>query len=296
MSFPIEIAVSFAVLSLGASFINGGLGYGYSSISTPLALLVYVNRVINPAWVLLEAMMNTTMMILSGRRNNTAVIRRNVWLMASIVPGVILGSLILNSAAPAWLKLAVYAVILPLILSQAAGFRRPLRQEKAASVPLGLGVGTLYAVTTISGPPMALFYNNQGLPQPEFKAAMAQVRVVESYATCISYYLLGLFTSTSVGLFGIIAPPVLLGLPLGMFVARRLPVETFRRICMSFDALIVGYGLTQSLINVAHVTVANAYSVFVGVVVLDLVLLVRFFRSLRFAETKRDRENAGKLR
>ena len=39
----VGVIVFFALLSLAASVVNGGLGYGYSSLSTPLALLVLVS-------------------------------------------------------------------------------------------------------------------------------------------------------------------------------------------------------------------------------------------------------------
>lgn len=34
MALGLELLIFFAFLSLGASFVNGALGYGYSSIST----------------------------------------------------------------------------------------------------------------------------------------------------------------------------------------------------------------------------------------------------------------------
>jgi hypothetical protein len=46
----------------------GGLGYGYSSMSIPLAVLVFfTNRILNPAYVLLEALLNTVMLGLSWK-------------------------------------------------------------------------------------------------------------------------------------------------------------------------------------------------------------------------------------
>ncbi|MEM3808137.1 MAG: hypothetical protein QW413_06065 [Nitrososphaerota archaeon] len=77
----------------------------------------------------------------------------------------------------------------------------------------------------------------------QFKAAIAQVRIAESYLTFAAYWFLGLFTATSWQLFTWIAPPVVLGIPLGFLVVKRVGVEAFRRVCMSFDAWIVGYGL-----------------------------------------------------
>jgi uncharacterized protein len=36
------------VITLGAAFVNGALGYGFSSITVPLVLLFLSNRVLNP--------------------------------------------------------------------------------------------------------------------------------------------------------------------------------------------------------------------------------------------------------
>jgi uncharacterized membrane protein YfcA len=279
MVFGFEVVVFFAILSLVASIVNGGLGYGYSSISIPLAILVLINRVVNPAYVLLEAILNTVMLAFSGTRNISTTFNRTVPMMISVVPGVIVGSLILSYVTPLSVRFLVYVVILPLILLQAAGFRRPISKEARAGVPLGVGVGLLYSITTISGPPIALFWNNQGLTKGEFKATLAQIRVVESYFTAILYYSLGLFTTTSISLFTIISPPVLVGVPLGMIVVRKVMVETFRRICMSFDAWIVGYGLSRTIIPIFSVTEAVAYFSWAIVIAVDLVLLYRFFKN-----------------
>ncbi len=291
MALILELMILFALLSLGASFVNGAIGYGYSSISTPLALLVLVNKIVNPAYVLLEAMANTVMAIVSGKKNLQSTFRRTLPIMLPVLPGAIIGSVILaelSTSAPNWTKFIVYASILPLILLQAAGIRKAIKREAHAGVPLGFGIGLLYSITTISGPPIALFLNNQGLKRDEFKASIAQVRIAESYTTCITYYLLGLFSAKSVGAFGsvtpiqlfeIIAPPVLIGLPLGVVIAKYLDIETFRRICMNFDAWIVGYGLTRVLVTFFKVGINWANALFMAIVAVALVILYRYFRT-----------------
>jgi uncharacterized protein len=282
----LELMVLFALLSFGASFVNGALGYGYSSISTPLALLVLVNRIVNPAYVLLEAIANTIMIGLSGKKNIKATFRRTLPIMLGVAPAAVIGSLVLatlTTSAPNWAKLIVYASILPLILLQSAGIRRAIKREAAAGVPLGVGIGLLYSITTISGPPIALFWNNQGMKKEEFKAAIAQVRITESYITCISYYFLGLFGATVAGtsamqLFFVIAPPVAIGLPLGYFAIRRLNIETFRRVAMSFDAWIVSYGLTRVLNNPFNLNINIANALFVLFAAISAILLYRYFK------------------
>ena len=43
--------IALGVITFGAAIVNGALGYGFSSITVPLALLFLSNRVLNPALV-----------------------------------------------------------------------------------------------------------------------------------------------------------------------------------------------------------------------------------------------------
>jgi uncharacterized membrane protein YfcA len=54
------------VITLVAAIVNGALGYGFSSITVPLALLFLANRVLNPALVLVEVGLNASMLKHSG--------------------------------------------------------------------------------------------------------------------------------------------------------------------------------------------------------------------------------------
>ena len=53
--------------------------------------------------------------------------------------------------------------------------------------------------------------------------------------------------------------------------------ETFRRICMSFDAWIVAFGCSTVLRELRLIDGPAAYSVLAIVTAIDVVLLVRFF-------------------
>jgi uncharacterized membrane protein YfcA len=43
--------IVLAGIALFAAFVNGAIGYGFSSLTVPLALLFYTNRILNPAIV-----------------------------------------------------------------------------------------------------------------------------------------------------------------------------------------------------------------------------------------------------
>lgn len=268
--------ISLISITFLAAIVNGGLGYGFSSITVPVALVFYANRVLNPALVLVEVALNCYLLFLS-RKSVPLVWRRVAPILIGLSFGVLIGSQLLSVAHPEWLKLFTYAVILPLIFFQAGGVRRPIQSEHLLGVPFGAGVGVLYSLTTISGPPLALLFNNQGYIKQEFRAALAIIRVAESSLTAFAYYWMGLYSANSTQVLYSILPSVILGVPLGMFVIRQIPPETFRRICMSFDAWIVGFGLSRVLLGLQLVTWAGAYSLFAGVIMIDVYLLFLFF-------------------
>jgi len=268
--------VELVGITLFAAIVNGGLGYGFSSITVPLALLFLSNRVLNPALVLIEVALNAY--VLWVNRDAVGVIWKRVWpIVVGLLPGVFVGTMIVTRLEASWLKLWTYLVLLPLILFQAAGFRRPIKSERAIGLPFGLGLGVLYSVTTISGPPLALLLNNQGLDKREFRAALGFIRLAESSFTAIAYLSAGLITTQSNLLIPQILPSVLIGVPIGAALIRQMKVETFRRICMSFDAWIVGFGVSTVLQNINVVQGPAAYLFLAAVIVIDGVLLYRFF-------------------
>jgi uncharacterized membrane protein YfcA len=263
-------------ISLGAAFVNGALGYGFSSLTVPLALLFLSNRVLNPALVLVEVPLNLYV-LLHNRAALPKVWRRVLPVTIGLAPGVVIGTLVVSRVSPDWLKLATYVALLPLILVQAAGYRRPIRAERSAGLAFGGGLGVLYAVTTISGPPLAVALNNQGFSKQEFRAALGLVRLVESTLTAIAYLAAGLFVRDSVALAPWIAAPVLVGVPLGALAIRHIRVETFRRVCMSFDAWVVAFGISTLVRTLHLIESPAAFFVMAMVVTVDAWLLYRFF-------------------
>ena len=268
--------VTLVAITLFAAFVNGALGYGFSSLTVPVALIFYTNRVLNPALVLIEVFINIYVLFIN-RASVPAVWKRIYPILIGLLPGVLVGSYLLALLHPGWIKFVTYTVMLPLILIQAAGLRRPIRSEKALGVPFGTGLGFLYSVTTVSGPPLAILFKNQGLVKREFRAGLGLIRVAESSMSAIAYYHLGLFTAQSQGVFWTIVPTALVGIPLGAYVIRRLDAETFRRICVSFDAWVVGFGLSRVLLELKLMESPWAYSVLMMAIVADGGLLYVFF-------------------
>jgi uncharacterized membrane protein YfcA len=272
-----DSTIALAVITLLAAVVNGALGYGFSSITVPIALLFLSNRVLNPALVLIEVVLNAYV-LWNNRDAFGHVWRRVLPVVLGLLPGIILGTMILLQVNPAWLRFVTFTVLLPLILIQAAGYRRPIHSERSAGLVFGGALGVLYSVTTISGPPLAIMLNNQGLAKRDFRAALGVIRLAESSMTAVAYAYAGFFTVTSIGLIPWIVPSILIGVPIGAYVIQRVDAETFRRVCMSFDAWVVAFGLSRLLQELAIVQSNAAYLLLAGVGALDAWLLYRFFR------------------
>jgi len=277
--------IVLVLITFVAATVNGALGYGFSSITMPVALLFYTNRILNPAMVLVELVLNSYVLFLN-RQNIPNVFRRIVPILIGLAIGVAIGSYILSMVQPAWVKFVTYAMLLPLILLQAAGIRKPIKAEKAIGVPFGVGIGTLYSVTTISGPPLALLFNNQGYEKQDFRAALGVIRVAEATLTAIAYGIIGFYSVASMEVMPYIVPSVLLGIPLGAFLIRWMDPETFRRLCMSFDAVVVGFGLSRVLVDLNLASTFTTYSILSIVVLLNAVLLYRYFQERAAAQSR----------
>jgi len=273
--YPVIVIVTFV-----AAAVTGAIGYGFSSLTVPIALLFFPNKILNPALVAVAIVLNGYVLAVN-RKSLPSVWRRVLPVLLGLVPGIVAGSFVLKSLNPEWLKFITYLTLLPMILLQAGGFRWPIKSEGAVGVPVGAGVGALYSVTTISGPPMALLFNNQGMVQGEFRAAMALLRVTEAVLAMATYYFLGLFNPESIQLAGWILPSVLLGVPIGSFLIQRIQAETFRRFCMSYDAWIVGFGLSRVLIVLQLVASPAAYAIWLCVASVDAYLLYLYLARQR---------------
>jgi len=282
--------LALAVITFVAALVNGALGYGFSSITVPLALLLLPNRTLNPALVLLEIPLNASV-LWANRAAIPQVWRRVLPILIGLLPGILAGTFVVSRVSPPWLKLGTLAALLPLTLLQAGGVRRPIRSERRAGFLFGGGLGALYAVTTISGPPLALALNNQGVSKDAFRAALGLVRLVASLLTASAYLFAGLFVRDSIALIPWMLPSVAIGVPVGAIVIRQLQPETFRRVCMSFDAWVVSFGISTLLRELHLVDSMAAYLVVVVTVLIDGYLLARFFSG--FSESVSPIEHRG---
>jgi uncharacterized protein len=273
-------SVWLAIVALGASLINGAIGYGFSSIVTPIALLWFSNKVLNPAVVSVELLVNLALLF-RERAYIPATKSRALPVVTTLLPGVLLGTLGLSYLAVNDVKVAVYLVLLPMVVVQLLGLRRPFTNERRSGSIIGPGIGFLYALTTISGPPLAVFFRNQGLSKNEFRCTLAQVRVAESSLTLTTYFLFteflgaNLISAPSLALIPFLLIPVLIGVPAGTWLVGRVSRDAFTRFVMAMDGLVFSFGLSQVIVKLKWVGSTLSDLVF-GVLAVIVVALASY--------------------
>lgn len=272
-------SIWLAIVALGASTINGAIGYGFSSIVTPIAVFWFPNKILNPAVVTVELLVNVTLLF-RERAFIPATKGRALPVATTLLPGVILGTIGLTYLAVNDVKVAVYLVLLPMVVVQLLGLRRPFTNERRGGALIGPGIGFLYSLTTISGPPLAIFFRNQGLTKNEFRCTLAQVRVAESSLTLTTYFIftefLGarLISAPAIGLIPFLLIPVLIGVPVGAWLMGRVSRDLFTRFVMAMDGLVVSFGLSSVLLKLKWLGSTTDDLVFGGLAALVVGLSV----------------------
>src|SRR5437773_5540229 len=107
-------ALVLILITLVAGTVNGALGYGFSSITVPVALLFYANRVLNPALVWVEVVLNAYVLWVN-RASVHHVWRRVVPMIVVLAPGVALGTSLVHRVQAGRVKGANCFVMLPLV-------------------------------------------------------------------------------------------------------------------------------------------------------------------------------------
>ena len=93
-----------------------------------------------------------------------------------------------------------------------------------------------------------------------------------------------------------ILPSIIIGVPIGSVLIQQIRPETFRRVCMSFDAWIVGFGLSTLVKGDLKLVEGNsAFLILAAVGLLDTFLLYRFFTVTLPKLKAADPETASRL-
>ncbi len=225
----------FMVLLAGISIVflagmtQGLTGFGFGLISVPLFLLILPPATAIPL-VVIHGTLNTLLVLYHSRRHLQP--RRVAPMIAAGLAGVPFGTYILTSLDVGTLKILIGVLASAFALLLLAGFRRSIKNEKAASVPLAAAGGVLNSSIGMSGPPVVLFFSNQGIGKGPFRANLAAYFTALNLATLPTFAYAGLMTPETLGFAATLLPAMAAGAFLGMKLTHRVNEKTFKKIAL----------------------------------------------------------------
>jgi hypothetical protein len=158
---------------------------------------------------------------------------QRIWLLVVAgVVGIPLGTYLLTILPAQTLKLGIGVVTTLSGLAFWLGFQRPIRNERLALLPIGLASGILGGSTAMSGPPVILFFSNQGVSKQVFRANLNIYFTMIKLWTIPNQVVAGLITPDVLRWTAWSLPAMIAGTLLGMRLAQRVDEATFRRLTL----------------------------------------------------------------
>lgn len=235
------ITILSAMLCMGfASIIGGATGFGTALIATPLMLLAGIG-VTEIVVVNLIVGLITRVAVTYQLRMHIDW-RRVALLGGASLPGAWLGVMTVNMLPEEYLKPAAGALtVLCGVLMALPAAKDPTPPSRAANIAVGTIGGYFSTTTSMNGPPVVLLLSRAKLAPMNFIADLAGYFIVTG---TLSLTLLWIYTDVQPIsmwplLTGCIAAGIL-GNHLGMWIAGKLPVKTFRT---GVIALVIAAGI-----------------------------------------------------
>lgn len=237
--------LSFVVLALlMGGFIKGTVGIGMPLLIVSLLGLVLDPRLVLALVVVPIVVTNFWQAFATGFPWDKLL---RFWpLILAFSIGTWLGAQVIAWINPDMLLgiLGIIVVVFCSISLLNPAMRMPQRWEMWAGPGVGMGAGLLNGVSTVNGPPLALYLVSLGLNKDEFVGAYGLILAFGSVPLALSY--------VSVGVLGLqefywslaALVPILAGLVLGQRLRRYINPDLFKRVLL-ITLILLGFNLMR---------------------------------------------------
>ena len=229
-----------------AATVAGMTGFGYGLVSVPLLMLMLPPRMVVPA-VTMHIFLISLLILLEVIKQ---VDVRRIWpLMVTGLFGLPLGIFVLLVLSEGALRTTVGVVIVFFALALLLGLNLEIKNEKLALAPVGISSGLLASGIAMAGPPVILFFTNQGMRKQVFRANLAAYFVFLNTITIPAHAASGLITGEVVRYALLFLPTLVAGKVLGSYLSHKVPEALFHRVvlvvvlCSGLLSITSGLGL-----------------------------------------------------
>jgi hypothetical protein len=226
MEFCMSLYVLGALVTFAGGFVQGCLGFGLGIICVPPLMMLFPVTTVIP-------MVNAISLVLSVPLGWHA--RRHLKpdlafpLIGGSICGLPLGMVLLDELNGPGFKIGVgiFLVILAAILI--SGWKHPVKNQKAAIVPIGFSSGVLQTTISISGPPIILFLASQNTRKEIFRANLLIYFAAVSGVTTTIYFLRSVYTVDMLKYMGVYMIGVSVGAWMGTRMSQYISQAHFER-------------------------------------------------------------------
>ncbi len=229
------MTISATVLATGlltvflASAVYSLTGFGFALVAAPILVAVLPPTSVVPIMLVLVSVL-TFGILLPVKRY---VDLQRIWpLMVAGVLGMPLGALLLLALDAQLLKVLMGVVVAGFALAQLSGLRLRVTHEKVAWVPVGFLSGLLVGSTSMSGPPVVLFFANQAVERQIFRANLLAYFMVLNLASLPVFGATGLLSGATLTYALSFLPALGLGAWFGHTLSYRVDDRLFRRLVL----------------------------------------------------------------
>lgn len=233
MIIPEALAI-FSII-LFASFLQTITGFGYALAATPLLALV-----MNPK----DAIM---FVLFTGIITKLALLYR-VWRQSSFaaisllftasLAGALPGAYILKLISNNTLKLAIGFVLIIITVAMVRDFRIIIRRPRLAQSLVGVISGFLATTTSLSGPPVVMYYLNEQTEKEKVRANLTRYFILSNASSLLISYFFGTLNPATLAANTVLClPAILLGVWLGEKLFACFNAATFRKLALAIIAV-----------------------------------------------------------
>lgn len=228
----LAVALVFAALGAGG-LLKGATGAGAPIVAVPVMAAVFDVRV---AVVLMVAPnVVTNLWQFFHYRRHSLPGRFPALLAGSAAAGTVTGTFLLARLPAEGLALMMSVVLAGYVILRVArpGFRVPFETARRVVVPVALVGGVLQGAAGMSAPVSLSFLNAMRLERPVFIATVSAFFVAMSLVQVPAMLAFGLLTPALAGASLLALIPVLMFMPAGAWLGRRISAVTFDRVVLT---------------------------------------------------------------
>ncbi len=156
--------------------------------------------------------------------------RRILILIISGALATYFGVLVLKYLDTASLKIFMGVSISIFSVMLTIGIKRQVKHEKLLSIPVGMLSGILNSSIGMCGPPVILFFTNQGIKKTVFRANVVFIFLIFNILTLTLFWFNGLLNPEVITCTIQSAPGMIFGSILGISLTGKIPELIFKRI------------------------------------------------------------------